>query len=507
VVPDPIPYTLLPEDYVYLEGAPIPDEDAIFVGPDGVEIVDDDDDGLIYENTRIRVGLETRDPEFLVLHTTERSLTSRSGDTAERRVNRWTNIWVEAGVREVRPVATHFLIMKEGYVIQFLPIDRSGAHAAVGGGNRGIGIDLEGDVETITELQMGVLTDLVFAEELAGLPILGHRHLDSERRDPDIHDDTGLVTSRFQAFWNVLRERAMAGAGDPSARGLGDEARALLPTFEPFSVLDPLATILLRGRPIYDRTTSFVGKTPLTEIAAGLAAQGNLSTYQAFLNENGITFATAQQLTYLRDAAAVETLATAGVAGYFYNSDGDRTLFAIPPLGFWYNILPALLIVQSVFEHEEEVDPEDVFFEDLDPEDVFFDTSSILDPDDWEIFDAYRPPEYNRAVGGHPKSMHRYNHAIKLRLKTGAHTPMAESPELSANGQAWRNAFLLGHSDGDRYGAYVRFYPMLDTDTVDLYRTHIDAGFFDREAPDGTLQDSLSTRPNSITSEMYVESG
>lgn len=209
-----------------------------------------------------------------------------------------------------------------------------------------------------------------------------------------------------------------------------------------------------------------------------------LEDYQAFLNQNGITaeIATARTLTFLRDAAKVRALAEAGEPGYFWRSDDDRTLFALPPRVYWYNILPPLLILKGTLDAEA-----------LDA------VSSGGDPQftagDFEIYDAYRPPDYDQLGGGGPDSMHRFNHAVKIRLQGRAvdHT-LPDDPLATLAGESLWGALRLAPAGLlERYGAFVRLYEEPAATDVRRYRTHIDAGFYADVAPDGTHVDTSAT--------------
>lgn len=447
---------------------------------------------LLYRNTNIAgpVPNTTRelDPAFIVLHSTNGHANERffiNRDTIDAPgtafnaavANRFANRWVEAAFK--RGIATHFVISQEGTIIQLLPIDRRGVHAKRG--NDGIGLDIEGGPGGFSNASLEALSRLVRSNELRTLPIVAHRHIQSGRTDPDEID--GVLTGQID--WNqppFNRRNAPGVSQLPRApeqalstevlSGWRDEVDDMRADLEAAGALDNTGSL---SSMVTDRTSSFVGANALdalyeTEIA-GLR-QGE--RYQELLTANGITFGTVEQLTYLRDADAVRRLDDDDVPGYAFRAyddraEDDRTLFAIPPESYWRNIMPAMLILQSVF------------------------AEAGLDRSDWVIADAYRPADYNREVGGSDQDVFRFNHAVAVALTADARATSEDGETVEAGESFWA---LLRSSEAllARYGAVVILYEEdRDDDGVRYYLTHIDAGFYADTAPDGVAVDTSTT--------------
>jgi hypothetical protein len=78
-----------------------------------------------------------------------------------------------------------------------------------------------------------------------------------------------------------------------------------------------------------------------------------------------------------------------------------------------------------------------------------------------------------------------------------------EFVEQSVQGERLWNALRYGSvvTTEQRYGAHIRLFPEFSGDPI-RYRTHIDAGFYNDVAPDGTEQDTSLThgrQENSVT--------
>lgn len=466
------------------------DEDVIFVNEDGDPI---DRSGrrsaaLVYDDTRIDEGdtgmLTIRTPKHIVLHSTNDtgSTFGRRGgfDAPEQLANLWANRWVEAAVEKTK--VTHFMVSREGYIVQFLPINRTGAHAGrgIGDGNAGIGIDLEGAPGTHTEACLEAAGRLIRATELRALPLVPHRQITAGRHDPDEVDEelTGLpdwdsipfnrqgaplVTATPRTYADVVATGTLAD-WETQAQSIASLLQA-----------DPPASTGALASMVIDRTNSFVGSELVQAITRESAADEleRFAQYRQLLEDNGITIATAEELTYLRQASAVQQLAAAGRPGWVYQTDTDRTLFALPPREWWYNIIPSLLILQAVFDDE----------------------SLDLDFNDFEIYEAFRPTPYSIALNGVPGSRHTTNHAVDVRLKVAAFAADVDFAERDRAGERFWNALRHTPEDYDtqRYSAHIRLYPTRG-DGLYRYRTHIDAGFYNGDtAPDGTIQDTSAT--------------
>jgi len=400
--------------------------------------------------------------------------------------NLFTNNWISHEVP--LSLTTHFLISLEGFIVQFLPLNKEAWSAGSAANDLAIAIDLEGKPRDHTKAQKESLRLLLESSELRRMAIFPHRSIPpTTHTDPDGHveSDWGWGTPPY----HMVAVPAEPSAGPPRVP-LGMEVGGHVDSWEgdvqrisaellaytgPRNLSGPISSLVgnaahinaaegwsLDGVSLYtDRTSSFVGSQQvLYGIPVGLDMV-DTGVYQNLLWENGVEIADVADLTYLRDPRKVQELAEAGVEPFWYDSDDERTMFAIPPPSYYPNILPALLLLQAAWSGPAERGglgrPLSTFRE-------YF-----------EFTGAYRPPAYNQATGVNPNpsvtlspagpdadgSMYRFNHALSFRLKM--------TPTVYGSGSI--SDSIWGEVDERvRESDVVSFVSSIDQETASIHR-------------------------------------
>lgn len=181
-----------------------------------------------------------------------------------------------------------------------------------------------------------------------------------------------------------------------------------------------------------------------------------LARYRIFLASEGVTAFTAEQLTFLRSSGYVHELANTREGWYWRNSE-DRTMFVIPPESYWRHIVPACLIAQAIW------------------------SENGFSPDDFYLYNGFRPRDYDLVASGRSTSRHSNNHAIDIRPRRSA----MESPDSSGRTDfgerfyAAVNAFYEGDPRADEWRVFFNFYHEVEDGRRRRYQLHIDAAFSD----------------------------